>query len=64
MRNLFYFFCAAAMLSVVVPPAHAVDSYGNPEDTVVAEVLGMQIRTKDPVEMQAVINEKLFQEYA
>ena len=64
MRNLFYFFCAAAMLSVVVPPAHAVESYGNAEDPVVAEVLDMQIRTKDPVEMQAVINQKLFQEYA
>ena len=64
MRNLFYIFCAAALLSVVVPPTHAVESYGNPEDPVVAEVLGMQIRTKDPVEMQAVINQKLFQEYA
>ncbi len=36
-----------------------IESYGNPEDPVVAEVLGMQIRTKDPVEMQAVI-EKSF----
>ncbi|MBW1749866.1 MAG: hypothetical protein JRJ37_04045 [Deltaproteobacteria bacterium] len=64
MRNLIHFFCAAAMLSVVVPPTHAVESYGNPEDPVVAEVLGMQIRTKDPVEMQFVIGQQLFQNYA
>ena len=64
MQNLFYIFCVTAMLSVVAAPTHAVESYGNPEDPVVAEVLGMQIRTKDPVEMQSVIGEKIFQEYA
>ena len=64
MRNLFYIFCTVAILSVAVPPTYAVESYGIPEDPVVAEVLGMQVRTKDPIEMQAVINQKLFQEYA
>ena len=64
MRSLFYIFRAAAMLSMVATPTHAVESYGNPEDPVVAEVLGMQIRTKDPIEMQSVINQKLFQNYA
>ncbi len=64
MRNLFYIFCVTAMLSVAVAPTHAVESYGNPEDPVVAEVLGMQIRTKDPVEMQAVIGGKIFGDYA
>jgi hypothetical protein len=42
----------------------AEESYSNPEDPLVAEVLGMQIRTKDPREMQAVIGQKLFQNYA
>ena len=64
MRSLFYIFRAAAMLSMVAMPTHAVESYGNPEDPVVAEVLGMQIRAKDPLEMQSVINQKLFQNYA
>ncbi len=64
MRNLFYIFCATAMLTMIATPIYAVDSYGNPEDPVVAEVLGMQIRTKDPVEMQFVIGQQLFQNYA
>ena len=41
-----------------------VESYSNPEDPLVAEVLGMQIRTKIPAKMQAVIGQKLFQNYA
>ncbi|MEA3468273.1 MAG: hypothetical protein U9R57_08635 [Thermodesulfobacteriota bacterium] len=64
MQNLFYIFCVSVMLSVAAVPTHAVESYGNPEDPVVAEVLGMQIRTKDPAEMQSVIGAKIFHEYA
>ena len=64
MRNLSYIFCAAAMLTMIAAPVYAVDSYGNSEDPVAAEVLGMQIRTKDPVEMQFVISQQLFQNYA
>ncbi|MBG7601960.1 MAG: hypothetical protein IZT60_05375, partial [Gammaproteobacteria bacterium] len=48
-----------AMLSLSAAQLHAVESYGNLEDPVVAEVLGMQIRTKNPEEMQYVINQKL-----
>jgi hypothetical protein len=42
----------------------AAESYGNPEDPLVAEVLGMQIRTKNPEEVQTVIGQKLLQNYA
>lgn len=52
------------MLSLSAAQLHAVESYGNLEDPVVAEVLGMQIRTKNPEEMQYVINQKLIQNYA
>ncbi|OEU83605.1 MAG: hypothetical protein BA873_11005 [Desulfobulbaceae bacterium C00003063] len=63
MRNLCYIFCTAIILSLVATQAYAVESYGKPEDPLVAEVLGMQIRTKNPDEMQYVIMQKLFQEY-
>jgi len=43
---------------------HAEESYGNPEDPVVAEALDSQIRTQDPEEMQYVIMQKLFNDYA
>jgi len=43
---------------------NAEESYGNPEDPVVAEALDSQIRTQDPEEMQYVIMQKLFNDYA
>ena len=52
------------MLSVSTSQIYAEQSYGNPGDPVVAEVLGIQIRTKNPIEMQSVINKNLFQKYA
>ena len=64
MRNHFCSFSIALLLSLSTAQTHAGEIYGNPEDPVVAEVLGMQIRTKSPVEMQSVIGEKLFQNYA
>ena len=64
MRNHFRSFSIALLLSLSSVQAHAGESYGNPEDPVVAEVLGMQIRTKNPEEMQYVINQKLILDYA
>jgi len=64
MRNLFYRVCIALTLSVSAAQTYAGESYGNPDDPVVAEVLGLQIRTKNPEEMQYVINQKLIQDYA
>ncbi len=64
MRNLFYRGCIALTLSVSAAHTHAEESYGNPDDPVVAEVLGMQIRTKNSEEMQYVINQKLILDYA
>ena len=64
MRKYFCSFSIALLLSLSTAQAHAGESYGNPDDPVVAEVLGMQIRTKDPEEMQYVINQKLIQDYA
>ena len=52
------------MLSLSTSQLYAVQSYGNPEDPVVAEVLSLQIRTKNPQEMQSVIGQKLLQNYA
>jgi len=63
MQKLFIWL-SLAMLSVSTGQLNAEESYGNPGDPVVAEVLGMQIRTKDPEEMQYVINQKLIQDYA
>ena len=42
----------------------AAESYGNVEDPLVAEVLSMEIRTKDVSIMQAVIGQKLLEKYA
>ncbi len=42
----------------------AAESYGKAEDPLVAEVLGMEIRTKDVSIMQAVIGQKLLEKYA
>jgi len=50
-------------LSLLATQAYAMESYGKPEDPFVAEVLGMQIRTKNPDEMEYVIMQKIFQEY-
>jgi len=52
------------ILSISASQLSAAESYGKADDPVVAEVLGMEIRTKDPVEMQAVIGQKLFEQYA
>ena len=52
------------LLSLSVAHTHAGESYGKPDDPVVAEVLGVQIRTKNPEEMQYVINQKLILDYA
>ncbi len=41
------------LLSVTTSLLYAAQSYGKPDDPVVAEVLNMQIRTKNPEEMQA-----------
>ena len=64
MRNHFCNFSIVLLLSLSTVQVHAGESYGNPEDPVVAEVLGMQIRTKNPEEMQSVIGEKLILNYA
>ena len=42
----------------------AAESYGKSEDPLVAEVLGMEIRTKDVSLMQAAIGQKLLEKYA
>ncbi len=63
MQKLFIWL-SLAMLSVSTGQLNAEESYGNPGDPVVAEVLGMQIRTKNPEEMQYVINQKLILDYA
>ena len=42
----------------------AAESYGKAEDPLVAEVLGMEIRTKDVSIMQGVIGQKLLEKYA
>ena len=64
MRNSVFSSCAAGILSLLATQIHAEESYGNLEDPVVAEVLGTQIRTQDPEEMQYVIMQKLFENYA
>jgi hypothetical protein len=64
MRNHFCSFSIALLLSLSTAQAHAGEIYGNTEDPVVAEVLGTQIMTKNPEEMQYVINQILFQNYA
>ena len=63
MQKLFNWLCIA-VLSVSTVQLYAADSFGNPKDPVVAEVLGLQLRTKNPEEMQFVIFQKLMQNYA
>ena len=54
MRNHFCCFSIALLLSLSTAQAHAGESYSYPDDPIVAEVLGMQSKTKSPVEMQAL----------
>ena len=53
-----------AMLLAATGQLMAAESYGKAEDPLVAEVLGMEIRTKDVSLMQAVIGQKLLEKYA
>ncbi len=53
-----------AMLFVATDQLIAAESYGKAEDPLVAEVLGMEIRTKDVSIMQGVIGQKLLEKYA
>ena len=53
-----------AMLLGATGQLMAAESYGKAEDPLVAEVLGMEIRTKDVNIMQAVIGQKLLEKYA
>jgi hypothetical protein len=53
-----------AMLFAATSQLMAAESYGKSEDPLVAEVLGMEIRTKDVSLMQAVIGQKLLEKYA
>ena len=63
MKKLFNWLCIA-ILSVSTGQLNAAESDSQPQDPVVAEVFGMQIRTKNPDEMQDIILQKLFQNYA
>ena len=53
-----------AMLFIATGQLVAAESYGKAEDPLVAEVLGMEIRTEDVSIMQAVIGQKLLEKYA
>ena len=53
-----------AMLFGVAAQLIAAESYGKAEDPLVAEVLGMEIRTKDVNIVQGVIGQKLLEKYA
>ena len=53
-----------AMLLGATGQLIAAESYGKAEDPLVAEVLGMEIRTKDVSIMQGVIGQKLLEKYA
>ena len=52
-----------AMLFGATGQLVAAESYGKAENPLVAEVLGMEIRTKDVSIMQAVIGQKLLEKY-
>jgi hypothetical protein len=52
-----------AMLFGATGQLVAAESYGKAEDPLVAEVLGMEIRTKDVNVMQGVIGQKLLEKY-
>ena len=54
-------FCAALLLGAV--PAHAMEDYGKPEDPVAAEVLDVNVRTKNAAEMAYAINVVLLKDY-
>jgi len=53
-----------AMLFGATGQLVAAENYGKAEDPLVAEVLGMEIRTKDVSIMQSVIGQKLLEKYA
>jgi len=53
-----------AMLFATSGQLIAAESYGKAEDPLVAEVLGIEIRTKDVSLMQAAIGQKLLEKYA
>ena len=53
-----------AMLFGATGQLIAAESYGKAEDPLVAEVLGMEIRTKDVSLMQTAIGQKLLEKYA
>jgi len=52
------------MLILTTGQLIATENYGKAEDPLVAEVLGMEIRTTDVNIMQAVIGQKLLEKYA
>ena len=64
MQHHFISLSLVLLLTLSAAQTHAGESYGKPDDPVVAEVFGMQIRTRDAEEMQYVINQKLIQDYA
>jgi hypothetical protein len=53
-----------AMLFAATSQLSAAESYGKAEDPLVAEVMGMKIRTKDVSLMQTAIGQKLLEKYA
>ncbi|PHS42251.1 MAG: hypothetical protein COB07_00490 [Sulfurovum sp.] len=56
--------CILTIFTFSTGQLSAAESYGAAEDPLVAEVLGMEIRTKDANLMQAVIGQKLLEKYA
>ena len=63
MKKLFKWI-GITMLFAATSQLIAAESYGKAEDPLVAEVLGMEIRTKDVSLMQAAIGQKLLEKYA
>jgi hypothetical protein len=55
------FICA---ITLAMPVLHSQETYGQPEAPLVAEVLGMDIRTSDAEEMKYVILGRLLDQYA
>jgi hypothetical protein len=58
---VFLFMCA---VTLGIPALHSQETYGQPEAPLVAEVLGMDIRTSDAEEMKYVILGRLLDRYA
>jgi hypothetical protein len=56
--------CLAAVLVLLAVAASAEEIYGLPDDPLVATVLGTQIHSRDPLEMQYVILQRLVDRYA